>query len=88
MPVYIDNAFLPFQHMRMCHLLADSREELDAMADKIGVPRKWIQFPDTPEEHYDICASKRLLAIRSGAIAIDMMEMAAYRRKRLQRVTQ
>jgi hypothetical protein len=56
-------------------MVADSREELDRMADRIGVQRKWIQKAGTPREHYDICLSKRRLAIRCGAQEISMKEL-------------
>lgn len=74
MPVYIDDYEAAFGRMIMCHMMADTREELDAMADKIGVARKWIQlegrFP-----HYDICLSKKKQAIKLGAIEISAREM-------------
>lgn len=48
---------------------ADSTEELLAMADAIGVQRKWIQYPGHPvKEHFDIAISKRTLAVAHGAI--------------------
>jgi hypothetical protein len=66
MPCYVDKAIYPFGRMVMCHLVADTPNELHAMADRIGVARKWFQekasFP-----HYDICKSKRALAIKFGA---------------------
>jgi hypothetical protein len=66
MPVYVDIPFCWFGRMRMCHMTADSPEELHAMADRIGVARKWFQ--DKRTKHYDICLSKRRLAIRFGAV--------------------
>lgn len=63
--------------MLMCHLMADSSVELLAMADSIGVQRKWIQKAGTPEEHFDICKSKRVLAVRAGAIEIGPGELVA-----------
>lgn len=70
MTVYIDQANIPYRSMIMCHMMADSLEELHQMADKIGVQRKWFQnknsFP-----HYDVCLSKKALAIKSGAVEID-----------------
>lgn len=54
----------------MCHMLADTVEELHAMAEIIGIERKWFQdkafFP-----HYDICKSKRALAVQAGAIEVN-----------------
>lgn len=74
MTVYVDSAFIPYRNMLMCHMIADSREELDQMADLIGVNRKWIQDPGTYREHYDIAKSKRQLAIENGAIEITFKE--------------
>lgn len=51
----------------MCHMIADTTEELLQMADNIGVKRKWIQYPGTCNEHFDICFSKRQKAVRLGA---------------------
>lgn len=69
MSVYVDNARNPYRGMLMCHMLADTPEELHAMADKIGIQRRWFQNESTP--HYDICRSKRVLALLHGAIEID-----------------
>lgn len=62
--------------MLMCHMVADTREELLAMADRIGVARKWIQSPGTPREHFDICKSKRILAVAAGAKECGWRELA------------
>lgn len=77
MSVYVDNMRAGYGRMIMCHMIADSREELDAMAERIGVLRKWIQHPGTPKEHYDISLSKRSEAIAAGAKQITMRELAA-----------
>jgi hypothetical protein len=45
------------------------------MADRIGVAREWIQKAGTAEEHYDICKTKRALAITAGATQIDQREL-------------
>jgi hypothetical protein len=60
----------PFGNMLMCHMVADTHRELVAMADAIGVNRKWIQYPGTIREHFDIAKSKKVLAVRHGAIEI------------------
>lgn len=66
---------VPFGRMLMCHLVADTREELDAMVDTIGVQRRWIQHEGTYKEHYDISKSKRVEAFQAGAVAIDTREL-------------
>lgn len=78
--VYVDDPIWPFGRMMMCHMVADSRAELDAMADRIGVARKWIQYPGTEREHYDICKSKRALAVAAGAVERGVYELARERR--------
>lgn len=75
MTVYVDPAVWPFGRMLMCHMIADSREELFEMVDKIGVRREWIQQPGTPDEHFDISKGKRALAIKHGAVPVDARQM-------------
>jgi hypothetical protein len=69
--------------MVMCHMMADTTDELLAMADRIGVARKWIQHPGTEREHFDVCKTKRALAVEAGAIEFGRAELVALlRRKR------
>ena len=82
MSVYVDDMFAPYGRMKMCHMIADSREELDAMADAIGVQRKWIQAEGTPREHYVVSKQAREKAIAAGATAITLREFAAITRAR------
>jgi hypothetical protein len=72
-----------FGRMVMCHMVADSTAELLAMVDQIGVQRKWIQKVGTYAEHFDICKSKRALAVAAGAIEIGWRDLALkFREKR------
>lgn len=75
MSVYVDDYGAPFGRMIMCHMIADSMDELMSMADKIGVKRKWIQNPGKYSEHFDICLSKRKLAIMAGAIELSPKDL-------------
>ncbi|MEW3774014.1 DUF4031 domain-containing protein [Pseudomonas aeruginosa] len=71
MAVYVDNMNATYGRMKMCHMFADSDAELLAMADKIGVQRRWHQFPGTIKSHFDTCLSKKAKAIECGATEID-----------------
>lgn len=86
MAVYVDNMYTTpignYRGMKMSHMVADTREELLAMVDKIGVQRKWIQSYNTPREHFDICLAKRKLAIKHGAIEITYRQLAEKTRTR------
>lgn len=75
MPVYIDNFGAPLGRMVMCHMIADSREELLVMVDRIGVAREWIQKAGTEWEHFDICLSKRAAAVKAGAIELSPKDL-------------
>lgn len=81
MSVYVDDMRAHFGRMIMCHMLADRTEELLAMADTIGVARRWIQYPGTDREHFDVCLAKRAEAVRRGAIEVRMRELPAIRAK-------
>jgi hypothetical protein len=77
--VYVDNYYVTgvrFRGMKMCHMIADTTEELLAIVDAIGVQRKWIQHPGTPNEHFDICFSKRVKAVSFGAVEINYRDYA------------
>lgn len=80
MSVYVDASIHRYGRMLMCHLLADTPEELHAMADRIGVARRWYQHSaSTP--HYDIAKSKRALAVAAGAQQLDRKGIAAVIRR-------
>lgn len=89
MSVFVDDMMAPFKAfpgahvMYMCHLYADTHEELIAMVDKIGVNRKWIQYPGHPvKEHFDIAKGKRALAIKHGAIPTTWREYGEWAGRR------
>jgi hypothetical protein len=83
MAVYVDDMRAPFGSMVMCHMLADSDEELHAMAERIGVARKWWQSPEkTSGSHYDIALSKRAKAVCFGAIEITWRQAGAMNARR------
>lgn len=81
MTVYVDDMDRPYKPAHrtgrtyvMSHMIADTEEELHAMAKLIGVARHWFQG-----DHYDICKSKKVLAIENGAVLITMREIAKIR---------
>lgn len=83
--VYVDNMRAPYGRLIMCHMLADTDDELHAMAATIGVNRRWWQSPEkTSGSHYDIALSKRALAVAAGAVEITLRQAGAmnYRRKK------
>ena len=80
MPVYVDKTRNAFGKMTLCHLMADTAEELHSMADKIGMKRCWFQNRRVP--HYDICQKQKTLALRAGAIEIDRKQTVELIHKR------
>ncbi len=75
MSVYVDDGKEPFRGMIMSHMCADTTDELLAMADKIGIARKWIQHKGTYREHFDVCQSKGKLAAGFGAELVSRREL-------------
>ena len=76
MTVYIDDMHrIPlgrFGRMKMSHMIADTEAELHDMADRIGIARRWHQG-----DHYDVCLSKRALAVAAGAVEVTLRQLAA-----------
>lgn len=72
MTVYVDEVKHRFGRMIMCHLWADSLDELHAFAAKLGLKRSWFQCPPKASwEHYDISLSLKAKALALGAQLTD-----------------
>lgn len=92
--VYVDDAYIQatvksgsLKHAsKWCHMTADSTEELIDFAIRLGLQEKYIQFPGTWKEHFDITEPKRKKAVLLGAVEVSfrqrVMEMG---NKRMQR---
>jgi hypothetical protein len=69
------------RYTEFCHLLADTRAELHAMADDLGIPRRFFQ--DHPWRwHHDLPEHLRSRAVERGAIEITMHSVGALLRAR------
>lgn len=79
MPVYVDKARNRLGRMIMCHMIADTPDELHDMAAAIGMKREWFQ--DTKFPHYDVSLERRKAAIKLGAVEVDRREIVALMRK-------
>lgn len=76
MTVYVDDMKAPFRGMIMCHMVADTEEELIAFATKqLGLKKEWHQHAGTWRSHFDIALSKRKLAVSLGAVEITTRQL-------------
>ena len=73
MSVYVDKTSNAFRRMKMCHMVADTLDELHDMAERIGMKREWFQG-DASTPHYDLSKAKRKLAVQYGVIELDRKE--------------
>lgn len=72
MAVYVDDVRHRFGRMIMCHLWADSLEELHEFAGRLGLKREWFQEPPKASwHHYDISLGKKAQALKMGAVLTD-----------------
>lgn len=56
-------------------MMADTEQELDQMADAIGVARRWKQLSKIRAPHYDVCLAKKKLALSLGAVEVTPIEL-------------
>lgn len=69
--IYVDSSECKFKNMVMSHMGADNTDELLNFAISLGLNPNWIQKKGEWREHFDICKSKKSLAIGKGAILLD-----------------
>ena len=79
MSVYLDKARNRFGRMVMCHMIADTLDELHEMAAAIGMRREWFQPLSFP--HYEVSLSRRRIAVSLGAVELDRREFVAVMRR-------
>jgi hypothetical protein len=79
MTVYVDDVRYRFGRTIMCHMWADTLDELLSMADRIGVARKRLQKPPKADwVHFDIAVSRKARAVALGAVLTDMFGPAEH----------
>lgn len=78
-PVYVDRVENALGRMKMCHMIADTPEELHHMAARIGMRRGWFQPKSFP--HYDVAKGRRAEAVRLGAIDCDRRTFVTHLRR-------
>ncbi|QDG87132.1 DUF4031 domain-containing protein [Pseudarthrobacter sp. NIBRBAC000502770] len=96
MTVYVDDAYIPAavrsgpltHDTCWCHLTADSTEELVAFATSIGLQAKYIQYPGTWKEHFDVTEPKRRQAVAKGAVEVSARDRVMQMAERRMRATE
>ena len=73
MTVYVDDAVTLWRGRRWAHLMADTLDELHAMAERLGVPRRAFQDKRSGA-HYDIDSTMRETALRLGAEPVSRLQ--------------
>ena len=77
-PVHYEKCVGRLAPQEWCHMMADTTEELDAMAERIGMKKAWRQHTGKPSEHYDLTAGRRAAAVKAGAVEVTRRELALW----------
>lgn len=64
----------------MCHMTADTIDELETMARRLSLKPSWLQNQGN-HLHYDICKGNRIHAIRLGAVQVSSRTIARVARQ-------
>ena len=70
MAIYIDNVQIEWRGNKWCHMVADSIDELQFFAKKIGLKSEWFQTSGS-YPHYDVTIETRIYALKLGAVEGD-----------------
>ena len=62
----------PFEDI--CHLVADSPDELHEFAKKLGVSSEWFE-PHSKCPYYNLTGNRREAALKLGATEIDLQNI-------------
>lgn len=81
MSVYVDSERNTYRHMIMCHMVADTLDELHDMAQRLGLKRQWFQVSRGGMPHYDVCQTKRAQAVKFGAVEVNRRQMVELMKK-------
>lgn len=78
MGIYVDEPKWLFRGQLYCHMIADTDDELEAMARRLGLRHDWRQEPKRGQAmaHYDLAPSKRALAVQCGAQEVTGRQLA------------
>lgn len=75
MTIYVDDSFIPYRGMKMCHLMTDGPiEELHDFANMLGMKRSWFQDKGN-HPHYDVSKGVRVAAVNLGARSVSPQEI-------------
>lgn len=75
MTVYVDSHAAKLGRMVMCHMVADTEEELREMAEALGLGQ-YVHRSRSGVLHLDVCLKKRAEAVARGAREVGWREMA------------
>ena len=56
-------------------MIADTTEELLAIAERLGLRSEWIQDSGAVYEHFDVCMSKLSVAVELGAVEVTARDL-------------
>jgi len=59
-----------WKYSNYSHLTGDSESELLEFGKSIGLKEEWLQISNKGIKHFDIVASKRIIAVDRGAVEI------------------
>jgi threonyl-tRNA synthetase len=76
MGVYVDDMRAQVGRHIVCHMMADTAEELHRMAERIGLSPGWRHG-----DHYDVPLPQRVRAVAEGAIEVSQREMVRIRQR-------